>query len=121
MGCLRTNSLIFKKLKANIKVIKLNIQTEPRGKSKQNNHQKNSSPESPVELLLRCAAGGDVDGQEEFLEVDETVLVTVEGPEDVLTELSGAAQQLFWVNYLPINYQGCPKYQNCPHYNNYNF
>ena len=53
-------------------------------------------PECPVELLLRGATGRHVDGQEELLEVDETVLVTVEGPEDVLTELSRAAQQLFW-------------------------
>ena len=39
-------------------------------------------PERPLELLLCGAGGGDVDGEQELLEVDVAVLVRVEGPED---------------------------------------
>ena len=39
-------------------------------------------PERPLELLLRGAGGGDVDGEQELLEVDVAVLVRVEGPEN---------------------------------------
>ena len=44
-------------------------------------------PERPVEFLFRASRRGDVDGQEELLEVDESVVVGVEGPEDVIAEL----------------------------------
>jgi hypothetical protein len=46
-------------------------------------------PEGPVELLFGAAAGGDVYGEEELLEVDVSVLVAVEGAEHVITELVG--------------------------------
>ena len=36
-------------------------------------------PVRPLELLLRGAVGADVDGEQELLEVDVTVLVRVEG------------------------------------------
>ena len=49
-------------------------------------------PERPLELLLGGAGGGDVDGEEELLEVDVAVLVRVEGPEDVVAELLGVAR-----------------------------
>ena len=48
-------------------------------------------PESPVEFLLGTTAGRDVYGKEELLEVDEAVLVRVEGAEDVVTELVSVA------------------------------
>ena len=50
-----------------------------------------NSPEGPVKLLLRAPGGGDVDGEQELLEVDEAVLVDVERPEDVVAELAGVA------------------------------
>ena len=50
-------------------------------------------PEGPVELLLRAARRGDVDGEEELLEVDEAVLVGVEGPEHVITEFVGVPRR----------------------------
>ena len=50
-------------------------------------------PEGPLELLLRGAGGGDVDGEEELLEVYVAVLVGVEGPEDVVAELLGVARR----------------------------
>ena len=49
-------------------------------------------PERPVEFLLRAAAGGDVDGEQELPEVDEAVLVRVERPEDVVAEVAGVAR-----------------------------
>ncbi len=52
-----------------------------------------SLPECPLELLLGGAGGGDVDGQEELLEVDVAVLVRVEGPEHVVAELLGVARR----------------------------
>ncbi len=48
-------------------------------------------PECPLELLLRRSCRGDVDGEQELLEVDVPVLVGVEGPEDVVAELLGVA------------------------------
>ena len=45
-------------------------------------------PERPLELLLRGAGGGDVDGEQELLEVDVAVLVRVEGPEDRVISIS---------------------------------
>ena len=48
-------------------------------------------PECPVELFFWTAAGGDVYGQEELLEVYVAVLVGVERPEDVVAELVGVA------------------------------
>ena len=44
-------------------------------------------PERPLELLLCGAGGGDVDGEQELLEVDVAVLVRVEGPGDRLDVL----------------------------------
>ena len=35
-------------------------------------------PECPVELFLRAATGGDIDGEQELLEVDVAVVVGVE-------------------------------------------
>ena len=49
-------------------------------------------PESPIKFLLRTSAGRDVNGQEELLEVDESVLVGVKGAEDVVTEFIGVAR-----------------------------
>ena len=46
-------------------------------------------PESPVQFLFGAPAGGDVDGQEELLEVDEPVLIGVEGSKNVVTKLVG--------------------------------
>ena len=48
-------------------------------------------PECPVELFFWTAAGGDVYGQEELLEVYVAVLVGVERPEDVVAKLVGVA------------------------------
>ena len=48
-------------------------------------------PECPVELFFWTAAGGDVYGQKELLEVYVAVLVGVERPEDVVAELVGVA------------------------------
>jgi len=48
-------------------------------------------PEGPFQFFFRCAGAGDVYCKEELLEVDEAVLVGVEGPEDVVTELLGVA------------------------------
>ena len=44
-------------------------------------------PERPLELLLCGAGGGDVDGEQELLEVDVAVLVRVEGPEDMVISM----------------------------------
>ena len=44
-------------------------------------------PERPLELLLCGAGGGDVDGEQELLEVDVAVLVRVEGPENRVTSM----------------------------------
>ncbi len=52
-----------------------------------------NSPEGPIELLLRTSTGGDIDGQEELLEVDVAVVIRVEGPKDVIAELIGVARR----------------------------
>ena len=60
-------------------------------------------PESPLELLLGRAGGGDVDGKEELLEVNVAVLVGVERAEHVVAELLGVAageEQLVHVDKL---------------------
>lgn len=51
------------------------------------------SPECPVQLLLRTAAGGDVDGKQELLEVDVAILVGVESAKHMVTELVGIARR----------------------------
>ena len=38
------------------------------------------SPESPRQFFVGISAAGDVNGHQEFLEVDETVAVFVKGP-----------------------------------------
>ena len=60
-------------------------------------------PESPFELLLWRAGRGDVDGQQELLEVNVAVLVGVERAEHVVTELFRVAageEQLVHVDKL---------------------
>ena len=44
-------------------------------------------PESPAKFFLGASTGGDVNGQEEFFEVNIAVIVLVEVPEDIVTEL----------------------------------
>ena len=46
-------------------------------------------PEGPFEFFLWRSRAGDVYRQQELFEVDEAVLVGVEGSEDVVTELLG--------------------------------
>ena len=48
-------------------------------------------PESPIKFFLRTAIARHIDSQEELLEVNDTILITVEGPEDMITELPGIA------------------------------
>ena len=50
-------------------------------------------PESPIKFFLRTAIARHIDSQEELLEVNETILITVEGPEDMITELLGIASR----------------------------
>ncbi len=50
-------------------------------------------PEGPLELLLRGAGAGDIDGKQKLLEVDVSVLVGVEGAEDVVAELLSVARR----------------------------
>jgi len=60
-------------------------------------------PEGPFQLLLRGARRRDVDREEELPEVDEAVLVRVEGSEDMVAELLGVAareEQLVHVHKL---------------------
>jgi len=44
---------------------------------------------SPIQLLLWASAGGDVDGEEELGEIDGSVFITIEGTEDMITEVVG--------------------------------
>ena len=48
-------------------------------------------PESPVELLFRTSTWGHIYCKKELLEINETILITVKGPEDMFTELPGTA------------------------------
>ena len=47
--------------------------------------------EGPLELLLGFSCWRNVDGEEEFLEVDAPAVVGIERAEDVLAELVGVA------------------------------
>ena len=60
-------------------------------------------PESPFELLLGGAGRGDVDSQQELLEVDVSVLVGVKRAEHVVAELlrvTAREEQLVHVHEL---------------------
>jgi len=60
-------------------------------------------PEGPFQLLLRGASGCHVNRQQELPEVNEPILVGVEGSEHVVTELLGVArgeEELVHVNKL---------------------
>ena len=46
-------------------------------------------PKGPIQLLLWRTSGCDIDREEEFLEVDEAIVVAVESPEDMRAELLG--------------------------------
>ena len=49
-------------------------------------------PESPAKFLLGASTRGHVNGQEEFFEVNIAVIVLVEVPEDIVTELLGVGR-----------------------------
>ena len=46
-------------------------------------------PEGPIQFLLWRTSGCDIDREEEFLKVDEAIVVAVESPEDMRAELLG--------------------------------
>ena len=50
-----------------------------------------SLPEGPFELLLSCSSTGHVNGQQELFEVNVTILVSVEGSENMIAELLSIA------------------------------
>jgi hypothetical protein len=44
-------------------------------------------PKGPLELLLRCSGGCDVNGEQKLPEIDVSILVRVKGAEHVVAEL----------------------------------
>ena len=51
----------------------------------------NGLPEGPLELLFSRSSTGHINGQQELFEVNVSVLVSVEGSENMIAELLGVA------------------------------